>query len=114
MSCTTPGTMDSVLVSEWTGNSKDKRGTLGQPSGKINCCSMPRVSLQSKSHILLFILIFLWLIRTIRDKKSKESQYCKKLQGSRNDLATNWVLHINVQCPLASYLSLPLYLMQEQ
>lgn len=49
----------------------------------------------------------------IQDKKSKKSQYCNKLQGWGIDLATNWILHINVQCPLGSYLSLPLYLMLE-
>lgn len=67
-----------------------------------------------QKHLLLFILVFLWLIRTIQYSKSQESQYCKMLQGWRNDLVTNWVLHINVQCPSASYLWLPFYLIQEQ
>lgn len=82
----------------WTGNSKDKRDTLGQPPGRIICCSMPGEGLQSKSHLLLFIWVFLWLIRTIQYKKSKVSQYYKKPHSWRRDRATTWVLHLNVQC----------------
>lgn len=109
-----PATMDSVLMSEWRANSNDKIDTLGKFSSKIICCSTSRASLQAKTHVLLFMWKFLMVNQNNPKKSQKKSQYSKKTQGWGTNLVANWVLHVNVLCPLGSYLSLPLYLTLEQ